>query len=82
MYGSFSIHVRQFFHTCTVIFPYMYGNFFYTCMVTKNVCIPYMRKNQPYNTSLANHTIHVFVTPGCNQVVIRNAVIITYGDQP
>jgi hypothetical protein len=35
----------------------------HTCMVIKNICIPYMQKNQPYNTSLANHTIHVFVTP-------------------
>ncbi len=38
-------------------------------MVTKNVCMAYMRKNQPYNTSLANHTIHVFVIPQINMVI-------------
>jgi hypothetical protein len=47
------------------------------CMVTKNVCIPYMRKSQPYNISLANHTIHVFVM---GLVGIRNHIY--FGGKP
>ena len=44
-------------------------------MVTKNVCMAYIQKNQPYNTSLANHTIHVFVIP----FIITTCIIINQG---